>query len=142
MGAYVFSGEDMHRKKLPQDRSGLTHKFELLTRDKEVITGYITANTYEDGSLAEVFCRVDKEGSTAGGLMDGLTTILSIALQYGVPLQKICEKLQHMQFEPRGRVTAGDMDLHSATSLCDYLGRWLAKNFLPQEVPCAETTTG
>ena len=123
----------MHRKKLPQDRRGLTHKFEIMTNAGERVTGYVTANTYDDGNLAEVFCRVDKEGSTCGGLMDALTTIISIALQYGVPLDKICEKLEHMRFEPHGRVVVGDLDLHISTSLTDYLGRWLRKNYLKDE---------
>jgi len=124
----------MNRERLPQDRSGLTHRFVIRTTDGEV-TGFITANTYPDGRLAEVFVRVDKEGSTVAGLMDCVTTLISVALQYGVPLDRICSKLEYQRFEPCGQVVAGDLDLHQATSLVDYLARWLSKNFTQPAKP-------
>lgn len=122
------------RERLPPTRTGLNHKFSIRTMlSNETVTGYIIANTYEDGRVAEVFCRMDKEGSIVGGLMDALTVVISVALQYGVPLRVICDKLSYMKFEPAGWIDEGDKDLHQASSVVDYLGRWLAKTFLPAE---------
>jgi len=128
----------MNRERLPQDRSGLTHRFVLCTTDGEV-TGFITANTYPDGRLAEVFFRTDKKGSTVGGLIDVVATMISVALQYGVPLERICDKLEYQRFEPCGQVVAGDLELHQASSFVDYFARWLAKNFTPAAEPANDT---
>jgi ribonucleoside-diphosphate reductase alpha chain len=116
------------RERLPQDRSGLTHRFVIKTTTREVV-GFITANVYEDGRLAEVFCQIDKEGSTTAGMMDTVTTLISLALQYGVPMEKICEKLQYQRFEPSGRIISEHTEIHHAHSLVDYLGQWLTQNF-------------
>jgi len=124
-----------NRVRLPATREGITHRFVIKTTDSEV-TGFIIANTYENGNLAEVFCRIDREGSTIGGMMDAVTILISLALQHGVPLKCICDKLSYMRFDPSGLVTAGDPEIHQAQSLTDYLSRWLAKQFLlPEDQP-------
>jgi ribonucleoside-diphosphate reductase alpha chain len=110
------------RERLPETRDSVTHKFEVGQHE-----GYITAGMYPDGRLGELFVEVSKEGSTVGGLMDCLATMISIGLQYGVPLEALTSKLRHQKFEPSG-FTRNDQ-IRTATSLVDYLAAWLDQEF-------------
>jgi len=110
------------RKRLPRVRKSFTHKFKVGNH-----AGYITAGMYEDGRLGEVFVSISKEGSTLGGLMNAFSIIVSIALQYGVPLKEMARKMKGMRFEPAG--FTGDPDIRSATSIVDYIFNWLLLNF-------------
>jgi ribonucleoside-diphosphate reductase alpha chain len=85
------------RRKLPDERRSITHKFDIAGHE-----GYIIAGMYEDGQPGEIFITMSKEGSTISGLMDSFATAISIALQYGVPLQGLVDKFSHMRFEPSG----------------------------------------
>lgn len=114
------------RKKLPSERHSITHKFSVGGHK-----GFITVGLYENGSPGEVFITMDKEGSTLSGIMDGLTYTVSIALQYGVPLESIIKKFVHTRFEPSGMT--GNSEIPMAKSLIDYIGRYLALRFLPRE---------
>jgi ribonucleoside-diphosphate reductase alpha chain len=111
-----------YRQRLPKTRNSITHKFQV-----GAFEGYITAGMYEDKRLGEVFISVSKEGSTIGGMMNAFATVVSMALQYGVPLDAIAEKMVHQRFEPAG--FTGDKDIPVATSLVDYIFRWLLKEF-------------
>src|SRR5260370_37795832 len=111
------------RKRLPDERLGVTHKFSVAGHD-----GYITVGLYEDGQPGEIFIRMAKEGSTVSGLMDSFATAISIALQHGVPLRLMCEKFAHTRFEPIG--WSGNPDLGYAKSITDYIFRWLQLRFL------------
>lgn len=91
----------------------------------------MTVGLYEDGLPGEMFIRVAKEGSTVSGLMDSFATATSLALQYGVPLQVLCDKFSHTRFEPSG--WSGNPKLGYAKSLIDYLFRWLELHFLKGE---------
>jgi ribonucleoside-diphosphate reductase alpha chain len=113
------------RRKMPIERRSLTHKFSIGGHE-----GYITAGTFEDGTLGEMFIRMAKEGSTVSGLMDSFATMTSLALQYGVPLQVLVDKLSHTRFEPSG--FTGNPEIPMAKSLMDYVFRWLAARFLPR----------
>ena len=93
--------------------------------------GYLTVGVYEDGSPGEIFVRMAKEGSTVSGLMDGLATVVSLALQHGVPLRVLCAKLSHMRFEPSG--WTGNPKIGFAKSILDYIARWLELRFLNNE---------
>ena len=115
------------RKYLPDNRSGNTHKFIINGNVK----GYITANTYDDGKLGEVFCNIAKNGSTLNGLIDSLFTLTSISLQYGVPLEVISKKLIGSKFEPAGFTK--NPDIRTTSSLVDYFYRFLALNHLNEE---------
>ena len=115
------------RKKMPTDRNGITHKFTINGNVK----GYITANSYEDGELGEVFVNIAKTGSTLNGLLDSLFTLTSISLQYGVPLEVLSKKLIGSKFEPAGFTR--NNDIRSTTSLVDYIFRYLAINFLSDD---------
>jgi ribonucleoside-diphosphate reductase alpha chain len=84
---------------------------------------------YEDGSPGELFCVMAKEGSVVSGLMDSFATAISLALQYGVPLQVLSDKFSHTRFEPSG--FTGNPQLPIAKSIVDYIFRWLALKFLP-----------
>lgn len=118
-----FSGPpDAVRVRLPDERPGLVHKFRI--GDQE---GYITVGLYEDGSPGEVFLTMSKEGSSTAGWANGLVTILSQGLQYGVPLGAICEKFIGTRFEPAGMTS--NKEIRTATSPLDYLGRWLLLRF-------------
>ena len=110
------------RSKLPEERQSLTHKFAVGGHE-----GYITVGLYEDGTPGEIFIRMSKEGSTISGLMDSFATAVSMALQYGVPLQALVDKFQHVRFEPSG--WTGSKNIPYAKSIMDYIFRWLGNAF-------------
>ena len=112
------------RRRLPDERRALTHKFSIQGHE-----GYVTAGLYDDGQPGEIFLVMAKEGSTISGLMDALATVVSMALQYGVPLAALVEKLSHTRFEPSGMTK--NPEIPFAKSLTDYLFRWLGSRFLP-----------
>jgi ribonucleoside-diphosphate reductase alpha chain len=114
------------RRRLPDERQALTKKFSVAGHD-----GYVTVGMYEDGTPGELFIVMSKEGSTISGLMDGFATAISMALQYGVPLEVLVNKFAHMRFEPSG--FTGDKDIPIAKSILDYIFRWLALKFLKTE---------
>jgi ribonucleoside-diphosphate reductase alpha chain len=111
------------RKKLPDERPSLTHKFSIAGHE-----GYLTVGMYEDGTPGEIFVRMAKEGSTISGLMDSFATAISIALQHGVPLKLLVDKFSHTRFEPSG--FTGNPDIGHAKSIMDYIFRWLGLRFL------------
>lgn len=110
------------RRRMRDTRNSITHKFDVGGHE-----GYLTIGMFEDGSPGEVFVVVAKEGSTIGGLMDVIGTLTSIALQYGVPLSDLVEKFSHTRFEPMG--VTKDKDVRFATSIIDYMFRWISANF-------------
>jgi ribonucleoside-diphosphate reductase alpha chain len=114
------------RRRLPDERHSLTHHFSVGGQE-----GYVTVGLYEDGLPGELFIRMAKEGSTVSGLMDSFATVASLALQYGVPLQVLCDKFSHTRFEPSG--WTGNPKIGYAKSLTDYLFRWLELRFLKGE---------
>ena len=111
------------RRRLPDERHSLTHHFSVGGQE-----GYVTVGLYEDGLPGELFIRMAKEGSTVSGLMDSCATAVSLALQYGVPLQILCDKFSHTRFEPSG--WSGNPKIGYAKSIMDYLFRWLELRFL------------
>ncbi|HEX6538976.1 MAG TPA: LAGLIDADG family homing endonuclease [Candidatus Dormibacteraeota bacterium] len=114
------------RRRLPSERQALTHRFEVGGHE-----GYITVGLYEDGTPGEIFLKMAKEGSTVSGLMDSFATAISLALQYGVPLQALIDKFSHTRFEPQGFTKNPEIPI--AKSVMDYIFRWLASRFLSQE---------
>ncbi len=112
------------RRRLPDTRSSKTHKFNVAGHE-----GYITVGLYEDGLPGELFITMAKEGSTIGGLMDSLGTSISIALQYGVPVDSLVAKFTHQRFEPAGMTH--NPDIPFAKSLVDYIFRWMGMEFIP-----------
>lgn len=114
------------RRRLRDERYSLTHHFSIGGQE-----GYVTVGLYEDGMPGEMFVRMAKEGSTVSGLMDSFATAVSLALQYGVPLQVLCDKFSHTRFEPSG--WSGNPKIGYAKSLMDYLFRWLELRFLKGE---------
>jgi ribonucleoside-diphosphate reductase alpha chain len=112
------------RKRMPRERQSITHKFSIGGHE-----GYITAGMYEDGSVGEIFLTdIGKEGSTIKGMMNSFATAISIALQYGVPLETLVEKFSYMRFEPEG--ITGNPEIPFAKSMPDYILRWVASRFL------------
>jgi ribonucleoside-diphosphate reductase alpha chain len=111
------------RRKLPDERQAITHKFSIAGHE-----GYITAGMYEDHTPGEIFLVMAKEGSTISGLMDAFATSISMALQYGVPLEALVEKFSHVRFEPSGFTK--NPEIPYAKSITDYIFRWLASKFL------------
>src|SRR3712207_114699 len=110
--------------KMPRERQSITHKFSLGGHE-----GYITAGMYEDGSVGEIFLTdIGKEGSTLRGMMNSFATAISIALQYGVPLETLVRKFAYVRFEPEGITT--NPEIPFAKSMPDYIMRWLASRFL------------
>ena len=115
------------RRKLPDERRAITHKFSVAGHE-----GYITVGLYEDGTPGEIFLTMAKEGSTISGLMDSFATAISLTLQYGVPLEALVEKFSHMRFEPAGYTKNPEIPI--AKSLVDYIFRWLASKFLSADL--------
>jgi ribonucleoside-diphosphate reductase alpha chain len=112
------------RKRMPRERQSITHKFSIGGHE-----GYITAGMYEDGTVGEIFLTdIGKEGSTLRGMMNSFATAISIALQYGVPLETLVQKFSYMRFEPEG--ITGNPEIPFAKSMPDYIMRWLASRFL------------
>jgi hypothetical protein len=114
------------RYKLPTERPSFTHKFSVGGHE-----GYITVGLYEDGKPGEIFVRMAKEGSVIAGLMDSFALAISLALQHGVPLKVLCDKFRSTRFEPSG--FTGNQDIPIATSIMDYIFRWLSLRFLDGE---------
>lgn len=114
------------RRRLPDERRSLTHKFSIAGHD-----GYIHVGMYEDGSPGEIFIKMAKEGSTISGLVDSFATAASLALQHGLPLKLLCDKFRATRFEPSG--WTGNPELPRASSIMDYLFRWLEAKFLPDQ---------
>jgi ribonucleoside-diphosphate reductase alpha chain len=111
------------RNKLPDERSAVTHKFNVAGHE-----GYVTVGLYDNGKPGELFIVMAKEGSVVSGLMDGFATSVSMALQYGVPLKVLCDKFTHTRFEPSG--FTGNPEIPIAKSILDYIFRWLELRFL------------
>src|SRR5579862_11522 len=111
------------RRKLPDERRSITHKFSLGGHE-----GYLTVGMYDDGAPGEIFIKMAKEGATLSGLMDGIALSISIGLQYGVPLKALVGKLMNTRFEPAGYTQ--NPDIRFASSVLDYLARWLGGKFI------------
>jgi ribonucleoside-diphosphate reductase alpha chain len=111
------------RERLPDTRNSITHKFNVGGHE-----GYINVGLYPDGRPGELFITMAKEGSTVGGMMDAFGTAISMALQYGVPLEDLVNKFSHMRFEPMGHTT--NPDIRIAKSVVDYIFRWMGIRFL------------
>jgi ribonucleoside-diphosphate reductase alpha chain len=114
------------KKRLPQSRPAITTSFRV--GDAE---GYITAGTYPDDGLGEMFLKASKQGSTLSGIMDAFSIAVSVGLQYGVPLQDYASKFINMKFEPSGMTN--DPDIRFASSIVDYVFRRLAMDHLSDE---------
>jgi len=112
-----------YRRRLPDTRQSLTHKFSIGGSE-----GYLTVGKFEDGSPGEVFLQMSKAGSTVNGLMDTIGILLSLCLQFGVPLESVVKKFSHVRFEPEGM--SRNKDIPIAKSVVDYLGRWLGMEFI------------
>jgi ribonucleoside-diphosphate reductase alpha chain len=111
------------RRKLPDERHALTHKFDIAGHE-----GYITVGLFDDGTPGELFLVMAKEGSTISGFADAFAQAISYALQYGVPLQDLVDKFSHVRFEPSGMTR--NPDVRFAKSIVDYIFRWMATKFL------------
>jgi ribonucleoside-diphosphate reductase alpha chain len=114
------------RRRLPKKRSATVTRFSVGGSE-----GYMTASTYPDGGVGEVFLKLGKQGSTLAGVMDAFSVAISVSLQYGVPLEKWVEKFTNMRFEPAG--ITDDPDIRMVSSVMDYIFRRLALDYLPYD---------
>lgn len=122
------------RRRLPDERQAFTHKFCV----GGVHEGYLTVGLYDDGTPGEIFLKMAKEGSTLSGFADGFAVMVSVALQYGVPLHTLVEKFSYTHFEPAGWTS--HTDIKYANSILDYVFRYLAGKFLPPANPVPDPT--
>ncbi len=114
------------RKRLPDERPSIAHKFSIAGHE-----GYLHIGLYPDTKMpGEIFITMAKQGSTISGLMDAFATSISLALQYGVPLEDLCNKFSHMRFEPSG--FTNNRQIPIAKSIMDYIFRYLSLKFLGQ----------
>jgi ribonucleoside-diphosphate reductase alpha chain len=116
------------RRRLPDERAAITHKFDIAGHE-----GYITVGMYEDGTPGEIFVVMAKQGSVVSGLMDAFATAISLALQYGVPLEVLVNKFTHTRFEPSGFTS--NPEIRMAKSLTDYIFQWMSLKFLNGKDP-------
>jgi ribonucleoside-diphosphate reductase alpha chain len=114
------------RSKLPDERQSITHKFDIQGHE-----GYITVSMFQDGKPGEIFVKMAKEGSTLSGMMDSFAIMVSLSLQYGVPLEALVSKFSHVRFEPSGYTSNPEIPI--AKSIVDYIFRWLASKFYDYE---------
>ena len=114
------------REKMPVERASVTHKFSVGGHE-----GYLTVGMYADGRPGELFIKMSKEGSTLSGVMDGLALTVSLGLQYGVPLKVFVDKLVNTRFEPSG--ISANPNIRFATSVLDYIARWLGGKFISSD---------
>jgi ribonucleoside-diphosphate reductase alpha chain len=114
------------RRRLPDERHSITHKFDIAGHE-----GYITVGLFEDGQPGELFLVMAKEGSTISGFADAFAQAISYALQFGVPLQVLVDKFSHARFEPSGMTK--NPDVRFAKSIVDYIFRWMATKFLSND---------
>ena len=114
------------RRRLPKTRSATVTRFDVAGAE-----GYMTASTYPDDGVGEVFLKLGKQGSTLAGVMDAFSMAISVGLQYGIPLESYVAKFTNMRFEPAGMTD--DPDIRIATSVMDYIFRRLALDHLPYE---------
>jgi ribonucleoside-diphosphate reductase alpha chain len=121
----VIAGQPV-RRRLPKSRPSRTTSFSVAGAE-----GYMTAGSYPDDGLGEVFLKLGKQGSTLAGVMDAFSIAISIALQYGVPLDAFVSKFVNMRFEPAG--ITDDPDIRMSQSIMDYIFRRLALDYLPYE---------
>ena len=123
------------RRRLAETRPAVTHKFDIAGHE-----GYLTVGLFEDGRPGELFITMAKEGSTIGGLMDTIGTLTSMSLQYGVPLETLLKKFAHQRFEPSGFTK--NPEIRNASSIIDYVFRWLALQFIPDYRETVAAATG
>jgi ribonucleoside-diphosphate reductase alpha chain len=114
------------RRRLPDERQSITHKFDIAGHE-----GYITVGLFEDGQPGEIFLVMAKEGSTISGFADAFAQAISYALQYGVPLQVLVDKFSHARFEPSGMTR--NPEVRFAKSIVDYIFRWMSTKFMSKE---------
>jgi ribonucleoside-diphosphate reductase alpha chain len=125
-GAVIEVDQAPVRRRLPKQRPSRTTSFRVGD-----LAGYLTAGSYPDDGLGEIFVKVSKQGSTLSGVMDAFAIAVSVGLQYGVPLEALVAKFTNMIFEPNGMTD--DKDIRIAQSLVDYLARRLAIDYLDVE---------
>lgn len=138
------TGVHLSRERLPDEREGVSWKLVIgnkvdgvklgtasLHKGAEYISAVVTTGEYEDGRIGELFVTTDQEGSFVRGVLDGYAILFSIALQYGIPLEKIVEKFLHMRFEPSGMTN--DKSVPMATSFFDFIFRKIALKYLDEE---------
>lgn len=115
----------MERNKLPDERRSLTHRVDI---DGEfgTMTSYLTAGYYDNGKVGEIFVNVGKHGSTLQGTLDSWATMVSIAIQSGMPVEDIVRKFRGVQFEPSGKTS--NKEIPRCSSLIDYVVQWLEKH--------------
>jgi len=114
------------RRRLPKKRSATVTRFDVAGAE-----GYMTASTYPDDGVGEVFLKLGKQGSTLAGVMDAFSMAISVGLQYGIPLESYVAKFTNMRFDPAGMTD--DPDIRIATSVMDYIFRRLALDHLPYD---------
>jgi ribonucleotide reductase alpha subunit len=114
------------RRRLPRQRSATVTRFSVAGSE-----GYMTASTYADDGVGEVFLKLGKQGSTLAGVMDAFSIAISVGLQYGIPLESYVAKFTNMRFEPAG--ITDDPDIRMVSSVMDYIFRRLALDYLPYD---------
>jgi ribonucleoside-diphosphate reductase alpha chain len=132
-GSALAEAPRLQRRRLSDERAAITHKFSIAGHE-----GYLTVGLYEDHTPGEIFITMAKEGSVVSGLVDSVATLTSISLQYGVPLEVLCNKFIHTRFEPSG--FTNNPQIPMAKSILDYIFRWMQMKFVRNKEADAPST--
>ena len=114
------------RNRLPNERPGTSHRF-VIGAEGDAVKGYIQTGCYEDGSLGEIFIKMDQQGSQVSGFVDAWAISISLLLQAGMPVADIVRKFKGMSFEPSGMTD--NPEIRFTKSPIDYVARWLEKKY-------------
>jgi ribonucleoside-diphosphate reductase alpha chain len=117
----------MKRRRLPNERRSITHRFKIGGEK-----GFLVAGLYEDGTPGELFIHISKEGSTLSGVLDSFAVMVSMGLQYGIPIDVMVKKFKQVHFEPFG--VTSNKDIPFAQSIIDYIFKWIELRFMNKEV--------
>ncbi|OQA53208.1 MAG: Vitamin B12-dependent ribonucleotide reductase [candidate division WS2 bacterium ADurb.Bin280] len=123
------------RKKLPKERQSLTRKVNLGGHKL-----FLTVGLYEDGKPGELFITMSQQGSFAAGMADSFAKMVSIGLQYGVPVETIISQMRHMRYQPMG--FTGDNDITNVSSISDFIAQWFENKFLESSMKAVKLPFG
>ncbi len=121
-------GLTAQHRNMPKDHPALQHEFRI-----RGFKGFLTMGMYpEDEELGEIFVNFSKQGSTLQGMAMAWAIAISMGVQRGVPLEDYVRMFSHMSFEPAG--FTDNPQIPFATSIPDYVVRYLASRFLDTEI--------
>ena len=85
---------------------------------------YVDVGRDSDGVVRSIFLDTYKTGTEQRALVEVIARLMSIALQYDVPLAKLTKLVRGTKFKPAG-IVVGDNKVRFASSPLDYVAKHL-----------------